>query len=805
MHPFFRFLTALSEGYFVSSATSFGQEVAAGGTTNKVWTGLIQVVMIVVIYSPLEMLFPATLLLPLAYYTLIALTIGLTYIASVCHQNQVLRATGDPATIQKLPYGLHESHLFSRAALFLSMNFSYVLYATYTSVLLLCIYSGLYLFPVAVISMVITDQLYQQRWFPKFMETPYFLISNALQIFVALGFSNWFWTGLSLINVAFFAWDYVQTHLRGVQSASSQFPIASKKQQLTFDDLLNLKTKHPTNKAELDLILDKFKNPAIRTTFNHFREASLVIDRLIGNAPTIDFNEFENLFNKLDFQDPKLRNLILNEMALNDKFHSKELDDHRKALDMDENADNIDIQIAYLKQEMKHAVTKLISPLYKSLDHQQVNTMIGQARLVLDFALKCTDETEQRNILLSVAIQAGSQCFRQFSETFAELFHTHAYKDAPLCLKDKAALVAQSVREVKFKDYYYHVYEPLKLFNMATYNIETLLTADKNDYHAYENFAVQYGQFFYLQNQTLSQRARGIYDVISDYSNTYIFWPLIESAYNKTHPVNTGLTQKSHQNPPKKCLFSDHYNAESLIQSSLSGSGSTYKNGEKNFYIIFEAWCNSIYPNAYYDFTLDEDFYPIPATDPRLRALVKIMLLDLELAELVPLKQETLLSTLSDCKNFISSRFPRVTAFVSQVMSYLHQVLTFVGTKISQLIFTAEQIEKINQFLDTCISTLEKWFALPLPTEDELIDLKHADDLLKDIAASKNRCSEPSTYNILDYTLGRGEKNIPSTEQTIRPPNSATGLDRFFKAKNHVSKSATNDSTLGSDVCTSCH
>lgn len=740
MHPFFFFLTSLSHGYGVSQLASFGQEVADGGTTNKVWTGLIQVVLLIIIYSPLEMLFPATVMLPVAYYTFIALTIGLTCIASVCHANEVLRHTGDPAQIQKLPYDLHNSPRFTQVVLSLSLNLSYVLYAAYAAALLLCVYSGLYLFPAAVVSMVATDQLYQQRWFPKYLETPYFLFSNALQIFAAFGFSNWLWTGLSVVNVGFFAWDYVQTHLRGVQSASSQFPIASKKQQLLMDDLLDVKAIRPTNKAELIRILDKFKDPAIRVTFNHFREASVVIDRLIGNAKPVDFNKFNSLFNQMNFQDPDLRNVILNEMALNDKFHSKAQEDHRKTFNMDASADYVDIQIAYLKQEMNFAVTKLLNPSYKGLNHQQINTMIGQARLVLDFVLKCPDETKRRTILLSVAIQAGSHCFRQFSETFAELFHAHVYKDAPLCLKDKAALVAQSVREVKFKDYYYHVYEPLRLFNTATYSVDTYLTADKNDYHAYENFAVQYGQFFYLQNQTLSQRVRGMYNILTDYYNTYIFWPIVEAGYNnvvlQNHSLNTG---------PKKCLFSDHYNAECLIESALSGTGKAYKNGEKNFYTIFEAWCNDIYPGAYYDITLDEDSYPIPATDIRLRALVKLMLLDLGLVELVPLKQQTLLSTLSDFKTFLSLRFPRATAFGGQVMTLLNQALNFVGSSVSKLIFTP-----------------------PPLTQDELTILKDADDLLKDIEAKKNS-REPSTYHMLESILGRGENKIPSAESTVEP------------------------------------
>ena len=650
-------------------------------------------------------------MLPVAYYTCIALTLGLTYIASVCHQNQVLKHTGDLTKIQKLPYDLHDSSRFTQVVIFLSLNLSYVWYATYAAALLLCVYSGFYLFPATIISMVIMDQLYQQRWFPKFMETPYFLLSTVLQIFVVFGFSNWFWLGLSVVNVAFFAWDYVQTHLRGVQSASCQFPMASKRQQLSFDDLLEGTNQRPTNKAELDRILDKFKNPAVRVTFNHFRDASVVIDRLIGNAPTVDFNEFDTLFNQMDFQDPTLRASILNQMALNDKFNQKEISHYRQTFHMDADADVVDVQIAYLKKEMKEAVTKLVSPAYKGLDHQQVNTMRGQAGLVLDFILtKSPDEIKKRHILLSVAIQAGSHCFRQFSETFAELFHAHVYKEAPLSLRDNAVLVAQSVREVKFKDYYYHVYDALRLWNMHSASVDALLTADKNEYHAYENFAIQYGQFFYLQNQTLSQRTRSIQDIIKDYMNRHLVLPTAGLLYAEKYP----------QEAPKKCLFSDHYNAECLIQSALPGNR-IYKNSEKNLFKIFEAWCDAIYPGAYREVTLDEDYFPVPVTDKRLRALVKLMLLDFGLVELVPLKEATL-----------SSLFNEIFMFTPPVLSRDELTVRQDADDLLQRMDTSNQRKSKPSF--SIGSILQSLFASrkrekhPSESTDQLISSEEAGD-----------------------------------------------------------------------------
>lgn len=105
MHPVFQILTAMSQGYGLSWLTSWGQEVAAGGTTNKIWTFLIQYILILIVFSPLYFIFPdASLILNMVYYSSIACSAGLSYLASICHLNQVKRQTGDITKIQPLPF-----------------------------------------------------------------------------------------------------------------------------------------------------------------------------------------------------------------------------------------------------------------------------------------------------------------------------------------------------------------------------------------------------------------------------------------------------------------------------------------------------------------------------------------------------------------------------------------------------------------------------------------------------------------------------------------------------------------------------
>lgn len=449
--------------------------------------------------------------------------------------------------------------------------------------------------------MIVVDQLYQQRWFPSFLETPYFLLSSCLQVAVMFGFSNRFWIGLNLVSVGFFIWDYVQTHLRGVQSASSQFRVASKAHEFSFEKQAIQK---PTQKSALLALLEPFKRAPVRVTFNHFREASVVTDKVLGKAKAIDFSEYIKAFNALDFQSPELRAFIFDEMAIHDKFHECSYGEHRVRLKLPPETQEVDVQIAFLKQELAATVQRLNNPSYRALNHQQINTLLGQSRLVLDFLLKTKDADVRKCILLSLAIRTGTHCYRMYIETFAELFHAHVYKDAPLTLKDKAVLAAQSLREDKFRAYYYEVLPKIRKLQAYSLNLGYFLSADKDDYHTYEDFALNYGGYFYLQNQSLSQRVRSLFDVFMDYVNTYGFLKVIGS----------------------NCLFSDHYHEACLIDAVVDGKG--------KLHLIFKAWCESLYPDAYHDVMLDEDLFPVKKDDVNLRALAKMMLLDLGLVEL---------------------------------------------------------------------------------------------------------------------------------------------------------------------------
>ncbi len=392
--------------------------------------------------------------------------------------------------------------------------------------------------------------------------------------------------------------------------------MTQKKLECTFDKTA---LKKPSDKTQLLRLLSDFQNTSIRVTFDHFRAASVITDRILGKAKKIDFNQYPQLVHGLNFKDPVLRELINNEMAIHDKFNEKTLIEQCVALKLPPNTDPIEVKIAYLKNEMQLVVARLQNPSYKALNHQQINTLVGQSQLILEHILSLKDQEKKQSMLLTIAIRTGSHCYRMYLETFADLFHLHVYQAEPLALKEKAALAAQSIREDEFKKYYYAMRPCIQKYYGVTMDVGYLLLKDKNDYHAYEFFAKDYGAFFYLQNESLSKRARGLYAIVEDYVNTYIFLPLIQKAYG---------------GPKTKPLFSDYYNDECLINAAVDGQG--------KLHLIFKDWCNSMYPEAYTDLLFDEDLYPLSKSDPNIRAMARLMLLDLGLVELKePYKKQT--------------------------------------------------------------------------------------------------------------------------------------------------------------------
>ena len=232
-----------------------------------------------------------------------------------------------------------------------------------------------------------------------------------------------------------------------------------------------------------------------------------------------------------------------------------------------------------------------------------MNALRGQAKAVLIAVTKNDIPLAmQQQVLLTLAIRTGQHCNRMYLETFADLFHRCGYHAQKLSLKERAVLLAQSAREDAFKRYYYAFMPVWRKIQASTLNPDYFLSADVNDYHAYELFARQFGAFFYLPNQTLSRRTRSFFEIASD----HVFSYLLKLAN-------------------AKLCFSDYYNTEYLIKAVLDGQGKLHG--------VFKDWCDTIYPEAYNESRLDEDLYPVADDNPRLRTLACLMLLDLGLVE----------------------------------------------------------------------------------------------------------------------------------------------------------------------------
>lgn len=581
------------------------REVEDGGATSRRRTFLLQSVFFMYASVPLFILFPvAPIALTASYYGAFV-SLGLVnYLASICHTNQILRNAGEEDKMTKLPFGLHHSTSLTKFVLFLGNNASYGINTLYLITLTASGFYGAHLFFGASVGMLAVNYFQQRGWFPAILEKPYFFLTTILLIAANVQLDTWYGLALLTANVGFFIWDYVQTHLRGAQSASSQFEIATPEHHVSLGDTLkDVPENQVINGAKA--ITHVFKQQNIRVTFNHFRQAYVLSDKLLGHHPKMtadELAEYSRLFNRLDFANQTIKDLITNQMVIHDKFGAKSDKDHCNDLGLAQDSTHEQVCIAYLRKEMQTMVEKLSVPDYKGLTSQQISTLYGHARLLLDYLKTNANSQTKQTILISLALRTGTQCLRAYLDEFTALSHQFSIPNASteLSLADRAVLAAQMVREQQFTKYYYEFIPYLRYFDPLSY----LLSNDVNEYHTKENFTLTYGGYFYLQNPSLSIQTRDLTDLIAEKYYYMVFKSLSTAVRLKT-------------------LFSDYYNDNVLINEVLEGS-----------YLspIFQEWCQSISPTLYDKLVLDE-YYMVDKHNPQVQALAKLMLVDLGIAE----------------------------------------------------------------------------------------------------------------------------------------------------------------------------
>ncbi len=589
----------LVQGVTISVLYGYERELRDGMSTSRFFPWVIQWMSLNLVATPLYVLFPqAALALNLAYYSSLAVISVLNYAFSVFHKNQIRQNSGQDPQLT-LPFDLHNNELFKNIVSALTPRIYLGLGAIYAlSLGLTVMLAGAYFSVACILGAILLDQVYQWEWFPSFLQQPLQLLRLALLSSWVFGFDSWISIGLTTFNLTVFVWNFISIQLRGERSPTCHFNIAEAEHEFSFAETLD--DVKPSSSQQLKQLLNHLK-PAlsVRITYNHFRDSALATQKLLANAPVLNNAEYSRLFNKLDFNKPNLRELIVNQMAVHDKFHEKSLEQRRIEFNLPTDCEDAEIHIAFLKKEMEHLVERLNHPsASRSINHEQRITMCGQARRVLEHLLQHEANVDQQErILLNLALRTGSHCSRIYLETFAEICNSLHFETAELSLRERTVLAAQVLRDEQYKKYYYFVMKNLYGF------------IDLNDYHSYENFVAYYGMFFYLQNQSLQNRYPDGIDLLADRGYYYFL--------------------KAMGQP----VFAEYYNEGTLIESVTSGL----------LHPLFQLWCEEFYEGAYDQWVLDE-YSSVKENAPDVLALAKLFLLDLGLVELTQPLAENILA-----------------------------------------------------------------------------------------------------------------------------------------------------------------
>jgi hypothetical protein len=594
-------LSACSSAYVVSYYLSKTHAIADGGASNRFWLFLSQTLLLMVAFSPLSLLMPtASSGIALNFYGCVALLGVFNYVASLCHMNQVITNGALNGKLKTLPFDLHLQPRFSQGIFFLSRHITSIMGIFYFMSLAACALSGMYLFTAAAVAMILLDQSFRQGRFPRIFDPFYALMTNIL-FFNALLRSTAAII-FSLANIHILIWDYAQRHIYKVRPAPTQFPLTS----AAYEQIETPQTTHALKSR-----LNEMKDRKTRVTFDHFEEAYTVSNKLLAKAPSVNFREYLTLFKPLYISSPSFRENLINEMADHEKYAEKSHEEHRLDLKLPLSTAIPDIQAAWLTREMTYLVSRLVTPSHRDLTPEAMATMLGQAAYVLSFIKNTRNSSQKENILLSLAVRTGSHCNGAYMDTFSELSHNYGFEQADLTLRERVILMAQSLREEQFRNYYYKVIPHLQKKHTGL----KWTFQDIHDYHSYEIFVSFAGSSYYLRNPALQQTTRNVFKIIGEYGLQYLL---------SNQELMRGLSRP---------FFSDYYNSEQLVHDILQGK----------LHKLFQTWCETTCPGSYERFVWDAENLSVRKQSPDAMRLAELMLLDLglvELRELPPYEKE---------------------------------------------------------------------------------------------------------------------------------------------------------------------
>ncbi len=584
--------------FMISNLFGNEREIAAGGVTNKLWLTSMQYLLCLFCMVPLSVAWPLFDFYALSWgfsLTIVALG-GLAYVA---HMNLISLNEGSPEKLIKLPFSLHLNSTFQNAILSLQSSISYLIISIYAvAIVAIGLQVGGMAYVAASLSMIAIDQAKQQGVMPEFINKPYFYVSIYLGLSSVFGLTSYFAIGVTSLFLGYSVWDLLSTRVFKTSTDNILFPMSKPITSLSLDKM----DKKKFNIENLKKLATKIYPKKLKVTFDHFSKSYDVIAKLTKDVPSIAFDNYSTLLNKVDFDSEGIKNLLMAQFVVQDEFMAISYAGHRQALGLGETTSEHQVRVAYLTNQMQLTVSRLNTAICKDLPQERVLQLQKQARYILQFI----DNNFEKNnetcslLLINIALKAGQHCNRMYIDTFADLFSeaTPDQTNVELSLAESFALAMQEFREKTFKNYYFKTVKKLKeenpLFN-AIYS-------DVTDYHSYESFVGTFGQSLYLKNPLLGQELiKTPIDIIFAYYLKLIF----------------GIDQMS---------FDYDYCVDAMVKEILSPAQAPL------LHKLFERWLEEIQPGAYNEFVLDEDCMLDSSSDVVI-GLVKLMLLDLSVAD----------------------------------------------------------------------------------------------------------------------------------------------------------------------------
>lgn len=300
-------LSALSQSFIFSQLFSYNQEIVDGGTQNRIWSFMSTLGLLSFAFSPLSQLFPAT---NLSFYTYSIMAVSglVQYVASIAHANQMAINQNEREKIQTLPYDLHNNQSLMQLALFLSRHFGTACLAIYMTSIIGCAFFGAPLYAYTSLALYSVEILNKNGYLPSFLRTPY-LYANILILIVSIfGVTSWLSVGLSAGMIGFTVYDYIRCHFYGADSPTAQFPMADASKKLTVEPI---EEQDSEAEEKLNFVIQKHirckDQVGIHVTFNHFYQSYHIMDKILSNAPEVNYSDYAAHFNGLKTHRAPLR------------------------------------------------------------------------------------------------------------------------------------------------------------------------------------------------------------------------------------------------------------------------------------------------------------------------------------------------------------------------------------------------------------------------------------------------------------------------------------------------------------------